>query len=186
VVSQQTRRSCTLPEITRLKGIATLKASGPDAIEARFRPAWIDDDSVPHLLVDEDPRFAEVAALLRQSSHDAGFDTRIVTDGDELRMLPAPRVVQDVINKWAANAPLVFVDQYISQLKLYRGIALDVGDQDQLKGDTQKMHEVLERYGLSSSFEIYPGIHTSAVADRIQNHVIPFMSRNLCFQSKCQ
>src|ERR1700728_4683805 len=34
---------------------------------------------------------------------------------------------QDVINKWAANAPSVSVDQYIRQLKRYRGIALDVG-----------------------------------------------------------
>jgi len=93
---------------------------------------------------------------------------------------------QDVINKWEANAPLVFVDQYIHQLKRYRGIALDVGDQDQLKVDTQKMHEVLDRYGLANSFEIYPGTHTSAVADRIQNHVMPFMSHNLCFQSNCQ
>jgi enterochelin esterase-like enzyme len=93
---------------------------------------------------------------------------------------------QDVINKWTANAPLVFVDQYIPQLKTYRGIALDVGDQDQLKVDAQKMHEVLDRYGVSTTFEIYPGTHTSAVADRIQNHVMPFMSRNLCFQGKCQ
>jgi enterochelin esterase-like enzyme len=93
---------------------------------------------------------------------------------------------QDVIYKWTANAPLAFVDQYIRQLKQYRGIALDVGDQDQLKVDTQKMHEVLDRYGLSNSFEIYPGTHTSAVADRIQNHVMPFMSRSLCFQSNCQ
>jgi enterochelin esterase-like enzyme len=93
---------------------------------------------------------------------------------------------QDVINKWAANAPLVFVDQYIRQLKKYRGIALDVGDQDQLKLDTQKLHEVLDQYGLTNSFEVYSGTHTSAVADRIQNHVIPFMSRNLCFQNNCQ
>jgi poly-gamma-glutamate capsule biosynthesis protein CapA/YwtB (metallophosphatase superfamily) len=84
-------RAYTLPEITRLTGIAILKASGPGAIESRFRPAWIDDDSVPHVLADEDPRFAEVAALLRQSSHEAGFNTRIVADGDELRMLPAMR-----------------------------------------------------------------------------------------------
>ena len=93
---------------------------------------------------------------------------------------------QDVINKWAANAPLVFVDQYIRQLKKYRGIALDVGDQDQLKLDAQKLHEVLDQYGLTNSFEVYSGTHTSAVADRIQNHVIPFMSRNLCFQNNCQ
>ena len=93
---------------------------------------------------------------------------------------------QDVINKWAANAPLVFVDQYIRQLKRYRGIALDVGDQDQLKSDAQKLHQVLDQYGLTSSFEVYSGTHTSAVADRIQNHVIPFMSRNLCFQNNCE
>ena len=93
---------------------------------------------------------------------------------------------QDVINKWAANAPLVFVDQYIRQLKRYRGIALDVGDQDQLKFDAQKLHQVLDQYGLTISFEVYSGTHTSAVADRIQNHVIPFISRNLCFQNKCE
>ncbi len=93
---------------------------------------------------------------------------------------------QDVINKWAANTPLVFVDQYIQQLKKYRGIALDVGDQDQLKVDAQKLHEVLDHYGLSNSFEVYAGTHTSAVADRIQNHVMPFMSGNLCFQGNCQ
>jgi hypothetical protein len=52
--------------------------------------------------------------------------------------------------------------------------------------DAQKLHEVLDRYGLSNGFEIYPGTHTSAVADRIQNHVMPFMSRNLCFESNCQ
>jgi enterochelin esterase-like enzyme len=93
---------------------------------------------------------------------------------------------QDVINKWAANAPLVFVDQYIHQLETYHGIALEVGDQDQLKVDAQKLHEVLDHYGLSNSFEIYAGTHTSAVADRIQNHVMPFMSRNLCFHSNCR
>ena len=93
---------------------------------------------------------------------------------------------QEVVNKWAANAPLVFVDQYIRQLRRYRAIAMDVGDQDQLKMGAQKLHEVLDHYGLSSTFEIYSGTHTSAVADRIQNHVMPFMSRNLCFHGKCQ
>jgi hypothetical protein len=36
----------------------------------------------------------------------------------------------DVLAKWAANAPLAFMDQYIANLRQYRGIALDVGDQD--------------------------------------------------------
>jgi hypothetical protein len=40
----------------------------------------------------------------------------------------------DVLAKWAANAPLAFVDQYIGNLRQYRAIAIDVGDQDGLRG----------------------------------------------------
>jgi hypothetical protein len=43
-----------------------------------------------------------------------------------------------------------------------------------------------DKYGIANSFEIYPGTHTSAVADRFQNHVLPFFSKNLCFQASCQ
>ena len=35
--------------------------------------------------------------------------------------------------KFIANAPLAFVDQYIANLKQYRAIAMDVGDQDGLR-----------------------------------------------------
>ncbi|CAN5484324.1 alpha/beta hydrolase family protein [soil metagenome] len=94
-------------------------------------------------------------------------------------------VQQDVIAKWAANAPLAFVDQYIGGLRRYRAIAMDVGDQDSLKIDASKLHEVFDQYGLANSFEIYSGTHTSAVADRFQNHVMPFFSKNLCFKENC-
>jgi len=92
----------------------------------------------------------------------------------------------DVLAKWAANAPLAFVDQYIGDLKQYRAIAMDVGDQDGLRVDAGKLHGILDNYGVANSFEIYPGTHTSAVADRFQNHVMPFFSKNLCFQANCQ
>jgi S-formylglutathione hydrolase FrmB len=92
----------------------------------------------------------------------------------------------DIVAKWAANAPLAFVDQYIGNLKQYRAIAMDVGDQDGLRVDAGKLHDVLDKYGIANSFEIYSGTHTSAVADRFQNHVLPFFSKNLCFQPKCQ
>src|SRR3954454_1988248 len=49
-------------------------------------------------------------------------------------------VQQDVIAKWAANAPLAFVDQYIGNLRQYRSIAIDVGDQDGLRTGAQKLH----------------------------------------------
>ena len=89
----------------------------------------------------------------------------------------------EVLAKWAANAPLAFVDQYIGNLKQYRAISMDVGDQDGLRIDAGKLHDVFEKYGIANSFEIYPGTHTSAVADRFQNHVIPFFSQNLCFST---
>ena len=92
----------------------------------------------------------------------------------------------DVLAKWTANAPLVFIDQYIDNLRQYRAISIDVGDQDGLRTDTAKLHDVLDKYGIANSFEIYPGTHTSAVADRFQNHVMPFFSKNLCFQASCQ
>jgi enterochelin esterase-like enzyme len=92
----------------------------------------------------------------------------------------------DILAKWAANAPLDFIDQYIHNLRQYNGIAIDVGDQDNLRTDTAKLHNVLDRYNIPNSFEIYTGTHTSAVADRFQNHVMPFFSRHLCFQTSCQ
>jgi enterochelin esterase-like enzyme len=91
----------------------------------------------------------------------------------------------DVLAKWAANAPLAFVDQYIANLRQYRAIAMDVGDQDGLRIDAGKLHDVFDKYGLANSFEIYSGTHTSAVADRFQNHVIPFFSKNLCTDIGC-
>jgi enterochelin esterase-like enzyme len=92
----------------------------------------------------------------------------------------------DVLAKWTANAPLAFIDQYIAGLHRYRAISIDVGDQDGLKVDTAKLHEVLDKYGIANSFEVYSGTHTSKVADRFQNHVMPFFSKNLCFQASCQ
>ena len=92
----------------------------------------------------------------------------------------------DVLAKWAANAPLAFVDQYVRGLRQYRAIAIDVGDQDRLRTDAGKLHDVLGEYGITNSFEVYPGTHTSKVADRIQNHVLPFFSKNLCFEASCQ
>ncbi len=92
----------------------------------------------------------------------------------------------DVLAKWAANAPLAFVDQYIGNLKQYRAISMDVGDQDGLRIDAGKLHDVFDKYGIANGFEIYSGTHTSNVADRFQNHVMPFFSKSLCFQAGCQ
>jgi S-formylglutathione hydrolase FrmB len=96
--------------------------------------------------------------------------------------LPIGDQAQAVLAKWAANAPLAFIDQYILELKRYRAIAIDVGDQDRLRVDAGKLHDVLEQYGIANTFEVYPGTHTSDVAVRFQEHAMPFFSRTLSFE----
>lgn len=92
----------------------------------------------------------------------------------------------EIAAKYSANSPLAFVDQYIGNLKQYRAISMDVGDQDGLRFDATKLHNILDNYGIANSFEIYSGTHVSAVADRFQNHVLPFFSKNLCFTANCR
>jgi enterochelin esterase-like enzyme len=91
----------------------------------------------------------------------------------------------DILAKWAANSPLALVDQYVGNLRRYRAIAIDVGDQDGLRADATKLHEALDKYRIANLFEVYPGTHTSRVADRFQNHVLPFFSQNLCVKTPC-
>jgi enterochelin esterase-like enzyme len=96
-------------------------------------------------------------------------------------------VVQpEILAKWTSNAPLAFIDQYIDNLRKYQGIGIDVGDQDGLRTDTGQLHDVLDKYGIANSFKVYHGTHTSAVAVRFQNDVLPFFGQNLCFKAGCQ
>lgn len=93
---------------------------------------------------------------------------------------------EDVLARWAANAPLAFVDQYIGNLKQYNGIAIDVGDQDGLRVDAVRLHDALDRYSLPHTFEVYSGTHTSAMGVRFQNYVMPFFSQRLCTVRTCE
>jgi enterochelin esterase-like enzyme len=96
------------------------------------------------------------------------------------------QVRQEILAKWAANAPLAFVDQYIGNLKQYRAVAIDVGDKDGLRVDSGKLHDIFDSYGVPHMFEIYSGTHTSAVAIRFQNYVMPFFSKSLCSGKDCK
>ena len=95
-------------------------------------------------------------------------------------------VQSEVLAKWAANSPLAFFDQYVGNLRMYRAISLDVGDKDGLRVDSGKLHDAMDKYGIAHQFEIYPGTHTSAVAMRFQNYVMPFFSKHLCFVKNCK
>lgn len=90
-------------------------------------------------------------------------------------------VDKSVVARWAANAPLAMLDQYVFNLKRYAAIAIDAGDQDGLRVDAGDLHQRMSDRGISNSFEIYHGDHGNAVPDRFQNHVLPFFGRVLSF-----
>ncbi len=87
----------------------------------------------------------------------------------------------DVLARWSANAPLAMFDQHVGDLRRYRAIGIDVGDRDGLKADAERLHEAMDRYGIANRFQIYPGDHTSGVAGRVQDVMMPFFSDALVF-----
>lgn len=92
------------------------------------------------------------------------------------------QVQPDVVARWAANAPLAMVSQYVPQLKKYRAIALEVGLQDSLLRTNQQMDALLTAQGVPHTFETYEGDHNNRVPQRIEEKVLPFFSNNLTFK----
>jgi S-formylglutathione hydrolase len=97
--------------------------------------------------------------------------------------LPGAPGVDDamIALKWAANSPLVMIDQYIPSLKRYSGIGMDVGLQDGLAASNEQLAGVLEAYGIDHVFETYEGDHVNHIADRVEQKVLPFFSAHLTF-----
>ncbi len=89
-----------------------------------------------------------------------------------------------VAQKWAANSPLVMVDQYIANLKRYSAIGMDVGLQDTLLATNEQLAKRLEAYGLPVAFETYEGDHVNHIADRVEQKVLPYFSEHLSFSAK--
>lgn len=90
----------------------------------------------------------------------------------------------DIMAKWHANAPLAFLDQYVSGLRRYRAIAIEIGDKDGPGTDPRALHEALNAHGIENSFTIYDGDHTNRLGFRMQDHVLPFFGRNLSFEAE--
>ena len=93
------------------------------------------------------------------------------------------KVNEQIAAKWIANSPLAFVDQYVSNLKKYRAIRMDVGDQDNLAAANKQMDEALTRLGVVHTFEVYEGTHGNRVKERFETKLLPFFSENLTAQA---
>jgi enterochelin esterase-like enzyme len=91
--------------------------------------------------------------------------------------------IDAVFDRWSANSVFNILETSVPNLKRYAAIAMDVGDQDGLKTDTQALHERMLAYGIANDFELYHGTHTSRVAFRFQDHVLPFFGKHLDFEA---
>jgi enterochelin esterase-like enzyme len=87
-----------------------------------------------------------------------------------------------ILAKWAANAPLAMLPQYLPALRSMTAISLDVGDQDFIIADSNAMHAELDRYGITHHFEVYEGDHGSRVPERFRAKVLPFFAKHLAGQ----
>jgi S-formylglutathione hydrolase len=94
------------------------------------------------------------------------------------------KVRPEIVAKWAANAPLAMIDQYVSSLKAYRAIAIDVGTRDGLLASNKELEQAMTRFGVGHTYEEYDGDHTNRIAERIEMKVLPFFSDNLSFSAK--
>lgn len=97
--------------------------------------------------------------------------------------LPAKngQVRPDVVARWAANAPLAMLDQYLPNLRKIHAIAMDVGDKDGLAASNKQLSDALTEFGIAHSFETYDGDHTNHIAERVEKKVLPFFSKQLAF-----
>jgi enterochelin esterase-like enzyme len=93
-------------------------------------------------------------------------------------------VQPEVVAKWAANAPLAMVSQYIPNLKMYRAIAMEVGTKDGLLATNKALEQTFTRFGVTHTYEEYEGDHTNKVFERIELNVLPFFSKHLSFENR--
>jgi len=94
------------------------------------------------------------------------------------------KVRPEIVAKWAANAPLAMLDQYVPNLKTYGAIAMDVGTKDNLITTNKRLEQALTAFGVAHTFEDYDGDHTNKVFERIEMKVLPFFASHLSFETK--
>jgi enterochelin esterase-like enzyme len=84
--------------------------------------------------------------------------------------------------KFAANAPLAMVDQYIPSIKALHAIAFDAGDKDtSIAAAIKILDQILSSYGINHTYEQHEGNHINRIAERLRTKALPFFSKNLSF-----
>jgi enterochelin esterase-like enzyme len=89
------------------------------------------------------------------------------------------KVRPEIVAKWVANAPVEMLERYVSSLKDYYAIAIDIGTGDSLLAANRQLHEAMTRLRIPHQYEEYDGDHTNRVRERIGRNVLPFFARHL-------
>jgi hypothetical protein len=89
----------------------------------------------------------------------------------------------DVIAKWAANAPLAMVGQYVTNLKKYNAVAIEIGTKNGLYQTNKQLDDMLTYLGVAHGYEEYEGNHTNRVFEQIETNALPFFSKQLSFDA---
>ncbi|MEO8099949.1 MAG: alpha/beta fold hydrolase [Acidobacteriota bacterium] len=84
-----------------------------------------------------------------------------------------------VAAKWTANSPLLMVDQYVTNLKRYRSIFIEVGTRDPFLTLNTQLSQALTRLGVQHKFETYDGDHGSRIKARFAESLLPYFTANL-------
>jgi S-formylglutathione hydrolase len=85
-----------------------------------------------------------------------------------------------IVAKWQANAPLAMIDQFVSNLRQYKAIGMDVGTKDQVIGGTvEALNKILSDYAIGHVYGTYDGNHINHIAERLGKKVLPFFADNL-------
>jgi S-formylglutathione hydrolase FrmB len=89
-----------------------------------------------------------------------------------------------VMAKWAANAPIALVAQYVPALRSMTAIGLDTGDKDFVRADDEAMHAELQRFHIPHDWELFEGDHGNRFAGRLETVTLPFFARHLAFGAR--
>jgi enterochelin esterase-like enzyme len=87
-----------------------------------------------------------------------------------------------VIAAMGANATTVMVHQYVPALKSLTAISLEIGLQDGLLAGNERLHEILDSYGIRHGWQTYEGDHGNKIPERFEKHLVPFFSEHLAFE----
>jgi len=88
--------------------------------------------------------------------------------------------IEAVQAEWSANLIVPMTSRYSSNLRRLRGIALDVGEQDEFAHIIAGAHDfdkLLKQNNIPHEFETYQGNHGNKIGERLENKVFPFFSK---------